>query len=345
MKKFVFLSILSIFVGCSQSPTINLRTRTFGKNPKNVYWIQIPGFEFEHIAMLRFSLADSKKALAIEDVECVGSAWSYNLYDIRTNVSDSTLAQITGSQDIQNSCGGKGRFPVWQYYRSLGYQTLALESGVDKSSSLLNSSACNDNTFLEGLTLLEMTKVATKKEDNKFFHYQSQKNLEAGMVHFDQTCQGSGGGCFASLSSNVQAMLEATSAGPKGTFFMIRELNYLKFLKNGEIKKAREVLSEVNKTISYLKELENSDQDLILITGGETQSLKLPARGKEWSDFEKQGRNVKLERSRLVSPVLAKGPSAENFCGVYEESKVLLRHFWRQDESGYSLDKIIELMK
>lgn len=345
MKNFAFLLILTVLIGCSRSPTINLRTRTFGKNPKSVFWIQIPGFEFEHLAMLRFGLADSRKQLAMEDVECVGSAWSYNLYDIRTNVADSTLAQITGSQDIQNSCGGKNRFPVWQYYRSLGYQTMALESGVDKTTTLLNSKSCNDNTFLEGLTLLEMAKLPSKNDSKNIFHYQSLKSLEAGQVHYDQTCQGNNGGCFASLSSNVQAMLESINAAPKGTFFMIRELNYIKYLKNGEINKAREVLSEVNKTIGYLKELENSDQNLILITGGETQSLKLPARGKEWSEFEKQGRNVRLERSRLVSPVLAKGPSAENFCGVYEESKVLLRHFWRQDDSGYSLDKIIELMK
>lgn len=330
---------------CSRSPTINLRARTFGENPKNVIWIQIPGFELEHVAMLRFGLSDSRKPVALEDVECVGSAWSYNFYDIRTNSVDSTLAQISGSADIKNSCPSEGRFPVWQYYRSLGYSTMALENGVKADSSLMVHDQCNNKTFLDGLTLLQMRQADKKRSEKPFFHYQTQKILTAGEKYFDQTCQGKNSDCFASLSNNVQTMWDGIGVQTKGTFFLVRDFSYINHLKKGDIKKAREALSEINKVVAYFKEQENAEQNLILITGGETLALQLPSRGKEWEAFEKLGKNVKIERTRLLSPVLAKGPSAENFCGVYEESRILSRHFWRQDRGNPAMDKIIELMK
>ncbi len=345
MTKSLIISLIFITIGCSRSPTINLRPRTFGENPKNVIWIQVPGFELEHSAMLRFGLSDSRALTAIEDVDCVGSAWSYNFYQLRTNADDSTLAQITGSADIKNSCPSENRFPVWQYYKSLGYQTVGIEVGATNKNSLVSHSECNNNTFMEGLTLLQMHQAIKKSKEINYFHYQSQKLMPNEGIYFDQSCQNKNSSCFATLSNNVQTIWTDFSTKPKGVFFFIKDYRYLSYLKNGDIKKAREVLSEINKVVSFFKNQENSSQSLVLITGGETQSLRLPSRGKEWADFEKLGRNVRLERSRLNSPVLAKGPSAENFCGVYEESKILARHFWRDDNKLFSFDKLTELMK
>lgn len=345
MIKSLIFSLIFIAVGCSRSPTINLRPRTFGENPKNVIWIQVPGFELEHSAMLRFGSSDSRTLTSIEDVDCVGSAWSYNFYQLRTNADESTMSQITGSADIKNSCPSDNRFPVWQYYKSLGFQTLAVEVGTNSKNSLSAHSQCNENTFMEGVTLLQMQQSSTKVDEDKLFHYQSKKSLAKEGLYFDQTCQNKNSSCFATLSNNIQTMWSEFSNQTKGTFFYIRDFRYLNYLKSGDIKKAREVLSEINKVVAYFKSQPSSSQSLILITGGETQSLKMPTRGKEWKDFEKLGRNVRSERSRLNSPVLAKGPSAENFCGVYEESKLLARHFWRDDNKILSIDKFTELMK
>lgn len=345
MIKIVLLSFLFLIASCSRSPTINLHSRTFGENPKNVIWIQLPGFELEHTAMLRFGLSDSRQLSSMEDVDCVGSAWSYNFYQLRTDAADSTLSQITGSADIKNSCPSQKRYPVWQYYKSLGYQTFAIEAGTVDKNSLNQHASCNNQTFLEGLTLLQMRNAPKNEKNPLFFHYQSQKKIGKEARYFDQTCQNSKSGCFATLLNNIQSIWAENLDQTKGAFFYIRDFRYLNFLKNGDVKNAREVLSEINKVINFFKTQPYATQTLILVSGGETQSLRLPTQGKEWEAFEKLGKNVKLERSRLNSPVLAKGPSAENFCGVYEESKILSRHFWRDDNRTFSLDKITELMK
>lgn len=331
-----------LLTACSRSPTLNLHDRTFGQTPKNVIWIQLPGFELEHASLIRFSSSDSRRLSMLEDMDCVGSAWSYNNYEIRPGSVESMLSQMTGSADIKDACAPSDRYPAWQYYRALGLSTFGIESGVDDKSSLATHETCAEGKFLEGLTLLSM-RSAGKTKDPLYFHYQTKKELEPGRQHFDQTCQGGSGKCFATLLGNIRSIWEQASSGGKGVFLLIRNFDYLRELKNKNIQSAREVLSEIDKIVAYFREQPNSDQTLIFITGAETQSLRLPARGKEWSEFEKRGRNVLLERSRLVAPVLARGPSAENFCGVYEESRILYRQFWRNGSNNFSLESIIGL--
>lgn len=343
MNQIIIYTILLLLGACSRSTTLNLNPRTFSAIPKNVIWIQVPGFELEHSALVRFSSSDSRKLLPLENVDCVGSAWSYNFYKLRTNAVESSLSQMTGSPEIKNNCASGERYPAWQYYRALGFTTYAVEFGVDKNSSLLSHAQCGNNTFLEGLTLLSMRTQEKKNEADKFFHYQSNKNLTTGAIHWDQTCQ-KDNKCFATLSNNIRSMWETIGNQSNSLFFIIRNFEYLNQLKLGKIQSAREILSEVDKIVSFFQELPNAEQTLILVTGGETQSLRLPKQGEEWRNFEKSGRNVLLERSRLLSPVLAKGPSAENFCGVYEESKILYRQFWRSDIQEFSLDSIIGLV-
>ncbi len=328
-----------LIASCSRSPTLNLRTRTFGVVPRHVVWLQVPGFDLEHISMLRFARSDSRRFSVLEEADCVGSAWSYNYYDIRTNAMDSTLAQLTGSPDIVNACAGDARFPAWQYYRSLGFTALGLEMGTGAQQSLEQHAQCNANTFLEGITWVTMR--ASTKPDQPFFHYQSKRELETGKMHWDQTCQARDGKCYATLSANVKAMWESRSKQASSMFFLIRDFSYLKNLQQKNVLAARETLSEVEKVVSYFREQPEAEQTLILITGGETASLRFPKRGKEWEAFEKSGKNILFERSKFTSPVLARGPSAENFCGVYEESRLLYRQFWRPMEGGFSLEKII----
>lgn len=343
MKKVLFFASIIFFMSCSRSPTLNLRPRTFGSVPRHVVWLQVPGLELEHIAMLRFARTDSRRLSVLEEVDCVGAAWSYSYYDIRTNARESSLVQLTGSADVKNNCATDERFPAWQYYRALGFNPLALEMGTGSENSLEQHASCNGEKFLDGLTWVTMRAAPNKKEDKHLFHYQSKRELQNGQMHWDQTCQAKDGKCYASLSNNVKTMWEnRTTNSTLGTFFLIRDFSYLKNLKNKDVKAARESLSEVEKVVSYFREQSDANQILILVTAGESQSLRFPKRGDEWEQFEKAGKNVLFERSKLMSPVLARGPSAENFCGVYEESRILYRHFWRQVEGGeFSLEKII----
>src|SRR5690606_19982450 len=149
------------------------------------------------------SSSDSRRLSMLEDMECVGSAWSYNNYEIRPNSVESTLSQMTGSADIKNSCAPDNRYPVWQYYRALGLSTYAIESGVDSNSSLATHDKCAQGKFLEGLTWLSM-RPAGKTSEPLMFHYQTKRELELGRQHFDQTCQGGSGKCFATLLGNIR---------------------------------------------------------------------------------------------------------------------------------------------
>ena len=64
---------------------------------------------------------------------------------------------------------------------------------------------------------------------------------------------------------------------------------------------------------------------LILITGAESLNIELPKEGKEWAEFERSGKYVLYKNSSLMSPVMASGPMAENFCGLFDESEMLKR--------------------
>jgi len=341
MKKLWCIFILLLLGSCSRTTTINLKPKTFSATPKNVVWIQIPGFELEHAAMVRFASTESRNLLPIEDVDCIGSAWSYNYYDLRPDAVTSALSQITGSPDIKNNCAGEERYPAWQYYRTLGYETYAIESGVNKATSLLSHEQCTQGKFLDGLTLLTMQVAPTKKSENHF-HYQSNKKLQINQVNWDQTCQ-KDNRCYATILNNIRSVWNDLNSSGRGVFLLVRNFEYLEHLKNGQVQLAREVLSEVDKVVSFIREQAGSEQTLILVTGAQTQSLRLPKRGAEWIEFEKKGKNVVLERSRLLSPVLASGPTSENFCGVYDDSRLLFRQFYRPEAPEFSLEKIIEL--
>src|SRR5690606_10730847 len=130
MNKILFFTLLLLITSCSRSPTLNLRNRTFGTVPRHVVWLQVPGLDIEHISMLRFARCHSWRLSPMEEIDCSVTAWSYNYYDIRTNAAESSLIQLTGSPDVQSACAGDARFPVWQYYRALGFTSLALEMGT-----------------------------------------------------------------------------------------------------------------------------------------------------------------------------------------------------------------------
>ena len=53
----------------------------------------------------------------------------------------------------------------------------------------------------------------------------------------------------------------------------------------------------------------------------------MPKKGKEWFEFERKGKHVVFRNASLLSPVLAKGAGAENFCGVFEEYEMVKRIF------------------
>ena len=113
--------------------------------------------------------------------------------------------------------------------------------------------------------------------------------------------------------------------------FILRDFRIENSIRNKDVSQVRDVLNEYIKLIDHLKKAKLSDRKLlILITSSAPRRLELPTLGKKWEEFERRGKNVIYKRTSLQAPVFADGANAENFCGIYEESHILKRIFWRQ---------------
>lgn len=70
----------------------------------------------------------------------------------------------------------------------------------------------------------------------------------------------------------------------------------------------------------------------------------MPDQGKAYYEFEKQGKNASVKRTKLTNLVLASGARAENFCGMYDDSEVFERILSGPKQQGLEL-KIINPFK
>jgi hypothetical protein len=77
-----------------------------------------------------------------------------------------------------------------------------------------------------------------------------------------------------------------------------------------------------------------------MVTGAESLPLEFPLQGKEWAEFEKTGKNVIYKNTSLMSPVLARGPMAENFCGIFDEAEMLKRTIYKPEAKKFNWDSV-----
>jgi hypothetical protein len=111
----------------------------------------------------------------------------------------------------------------------------------------------------------------------------------------------------------------------------------MKALKNKDISYAKEVLLEIERIVDWVKNQKRNDI-LLIITGAESLNIEFPKEGKEWAEFERSGKNIIFKESSLMSPVLASGPMAENFCGLFDESEMLKRVIYRPERKQFNWD-------
>ena len=64
---------------------------------------------------------------------------------------------------------------------------------------------------------------------------------------------------------------------------------------------------------------------MVLVTSGDSRFVDMPNQGKQWFEFEKNGVNPQVKRTKLTNLVLATGARSENFCGIYDDSQVFER--------------------
>ena len=321
----LIISVACFFLfSCARLETLNLIDHKYGVSPKRIIWFQIPGLNEDHISILRFNSSLADKRTAFENFSCLGKIWGYNLYDLRPSAASGLLAQMVGKENITKTCNDFDHSPIWNYLATLGYKTGILESGTHDSESLDYTLTCKDKAsiFLDQAIFFRM--APAKSSDKTLFHFQDREFFDKNKIYYDRTCQK--GSCFASLEGNLESILSRFKIERGRYLFIVRDFTYLNALKKREIQKARTTLNELEQIITKFLEIQKSDSEmLLLITSSESIGVDFPKAGTEWAGFEKKGDNLGYKSSLLMSPVLAKGAGAENFCGIYKESEILER--------------------
>ena len=327
---------MSLFLSCAKQKTLNMKSHDFGKQPKRIVWMQIAGFQEEHLAMLRFGLPGQAAAseFPMEGVDCIGKMWNFNLYKIRPTPLESSLSQLMGQKNIKNSCEDFTKKPVWKYFEELDFATGIFESGYQKNHSLLSSLKCQSASNLFQDTYFWKMSGSNDKNANKF-HYQGREQFNPGEIYYDKSCQGKD--CYASILNNVKSVWNRFNEKKPNSLFIIRDYSYYGALKGKKILKAREILIGLNKVFQFFsEELNKKKETLLILTSASPQSFEFPTRGDQWAEFDRNGKYILYRKNSLLSPVLVKGAASENFCGLYSENDLIKRMIWTP-RSGFSI--------
>jgi len=326
-KKFLNFCILLLFASCSKVETINLKKHKYNKNPQRIVWIQVAGLSEEHLALERFSRPSMEVGSAFEESHCFGKMWNFNLYDLRPDASRGFLSQIFGTKNITDQCRDFENVPMWSSFKNIGYRVGVLESGAKDDQSLVKAWKCSDkNTHLDKITTL-WKMSDTSNQDAKRFHFQENIPFDEGSIYYDKSCKG--GICYASLFNNAAKIFKSTKASTIKSILVIRDFNLEEAIVRKDIETLRNQLREVEKTYNFfMAEAKKDPNLLVVLSGSGTRNIELPRAGKQWEEFDKKGRFVLYKRNSLMSPVFARGPRSENFCGIYEESNIFKRFLW-----------------
>lgn len=341
MKRFLLPFLTISLISCARVQTLNLQPHSYSERPKHVIWIQVAGFSEGHLPLLRFNVSDAGHKTNMEQVDCAGKMWNYNLYQLRPEASRSFISQMTGSKNIKGTCEDFQTKAVTTYLGSIGYEVAFLESGASTDQSLEKSLGCSNNNTID-LTEMRIYKMGTESAGAlKTFHYQDSPDqvtdsMTPGM-YLDRSCQK--GICYSSLSNNFKTLWTRLTKDRLKTFFIVRDFNFQKALKKKDLTLAKETLLELDRIVGSLP-TDRADEILIVITGAESRPLEFPLQGKEWADFEKTGKNVIYKNAALMSPVLARGAMAENFCGIFDESEILKRMIYRPEGKKFNWDSV-----
>ena len=336
MKWLSFLLLL----GCAQVTSLNLKKHQFGITPTKILWFQVAGLEEEHLAMLRFQFSSERKT-AFEENTCIGKSWSYNLYDLRATAQSSFLSQLTGKKNVTSTCSDSELRPLWSYLVGNGYSTGILEVGATKAQSLISFNQCGE----KGLSFLSDLYVWLRQEpvgSSKTFHYAEPIPLEQNKLMYDRTCTARG--CSSTITDDFRSIyLQFKKTSHKHVMIM-RDFSYLGALEKKDFIHAREILADLERAYAEALTYAKDNDYLVLLTTGESKLVDMPDQGKAWYDFEKNGSNVSLKRTRLSNLVLASGSRAENFCGIYDDAQIFERILSGPKQQGLEL-KVINPFK
>ncbi len=324
MNKFLFFLF---FLGCSQVHRIGLKEHTFSEQPRKIVWLQIAGFDLNHIGLLKFTNWNKSRGSVLTNLICTGNTWQYDLYDLRPTAYSSMYSQVTGKNNSKgNKCDDYSQKPYWRILaEEKGFEFLLVEQGAKSKESFLKGQSCPDskNWFEGGVTLSRSGLRAQKQEDN--FHYSENRVLDKGRTYYDRSCKSKK--CYTSLYQSISSIVENTLNKKKKYIIHVRDFSYQKLLEKGDYKNAAETLVDIERVYQLFTERYSESDVLFLVTGVSGKILQYPRAGKNWKNFEKRSKRL-ASKSSLMSPVLSGGGRSENFCGIYNQSELFNRLFY-----------------
>ena len=339
MKKNYILLLFLFFLGCARTQTLNLQPHFYSERPNQILWIQLAGFSEEQIPLLKFNSAEADYKSHLEQVDCVGKMWSFNLFQLRPSAHLSFLSQMTGTKNIQGKCNDFENPSLLSKFEEFGYAVSILENGAIGGQSLESALMCPANNFLS-VEKIRFYKMGTDLEGNKkSFHYQDSLEQVSQFVkpglYFDRSCQKSL--CFSTLSNNFKTLWQQNLKTYSKNLFIVRDFNFQKALLKKDLSLAKEALLEIERIVGDIRKNQNN-QLLVVISGGESLPIEFPFQGKEWGEYAKSGKNLFYKASSLMSPVTATGPMSENFCGIFDEVEIYKRLLFKPQDKKFNWD-------
>lgn len=326
--------ILFLMFSCAQVTSLNMKKHQFGVLPTRIIWFQVAGLEEEHLAMLRFSHSAESKT-SFEDHACIGKSWNYNLYELRPKAEVGFLSQLTGKKNVKGTCEDASLRPIWSYLSGNGYNTGILEVGASDTQSLTSLNQCGE----KGLVFLSSLYLWLKREAPQGAPTYSSSdpiNLNPNQLNFDRSCGAKI--CSSSSYDDFKAIYSKFSKVSHKNLFIFRDFSYLAALERKDFLRAKEILSEIERSFALAQKIADRDSDhLVLLTTSASKYLDLPSQGKEWYEFEKSAKGVEVKRSKLTNLIIATGVRSENFCGMYDDSQIFERILSGPKQQGLEL--------
>ena len=312
-------------LGCASPPTLNLRKKDFNVKSQKVIWFQVPGFSESHLSLLKFSGNSPSHKLSFEQSHCLGKLWRYNLFKLRPSSFEGFMTQMTGRKSAKSDCSDFTKKPFWSYLNLKNKNVGIFEKGSEKFSSEKNFTQCSDVSInLQKDIYYWFSKKKTHSGVKNHFHFLEQGSFGKEGAYFDRACNSKF--CDSTLLGNVKSIFKRWANEKKSYVFIIRDFSYLKAIKEKKILQLRNLLFELEELYSFfLSKMKKDKEMLVVFSGSGSLNLEFPSSGKKWFEFEKSGKNIIYKKESLMSPVMAAGASAENFCGIYREAGIFKR--------------------
>lgn len=327
MIRLKIITFTFLLLGCSQIHRIGLKDHSFSEQPRKIIWIQVAGFDLNHLGLLKFTNWNESRGDTLSNFICTGNMWQYDLYNLRPTAYSSMYSQVTGRNNSKdNKCDDYSQKPYWNILnQEKGFDFYLIEQNATKKESLLSGKSCvgSKNWFQNGF-FLSRSGIKAPNVD-QYFHYSENKRLEKDKIYYDRSCKEKS--CFSTLHQTVNSLLESNLKNESKFIVHVRDFSYLRHLEQRNFKEAALVLHDIEKVQEMFTEKYDKTELLFIVSGVLGKALDYPTEGKDWKRFQKLSSSIP-SKSTLLSPILSSGARSENFCGIYNQSEVFNRLFY-----------------